>query len=146
VAQISVTVSMPVGVAAVWQALRDFAGVIRWVPGIDSVKVKGAGVGAVRTVTFKDGGRAVERLESLSDDARTLSYTILDSTYPLEGYVASLTVKDLGPKGCEVEWFSTFGPKGAAEGEVTALLEKTYRVSLANLARLLRRAAAKGGA
>ena len=49
------------------------------------------GLGAVRTITFNDGAEVVERLESLDDAGRRLSYTILESTLPVEGYVASLT-------------------------------------------------------
>jgi hypothetical protein len=133
-----VKVSIPKAAAKVWALLRDFGGVNQWVAGIAGLSLNGAGVGAVRTLTYKDGSRATERLESLNDESRTLSYTILDSTLPLQGYVASLTVKDLGPTGCEVEWFSTFGPKGATEQEVTRLLEVSYRKALSGLQRALK--------
>ena len=97
------------------------------------------GLGAVRTITFNDGAEVVERLESLDDAGRRLSYTILASTLPVEGYVASLTVRDLGPAGSEVEWFSTFGAKGATEEEVSRLLQVGYRKSLASLQKFLKR-------
>ncbi len=137
--QISVNVSLPAAADEVWQVVKDFGGASRWLPGIDSLKMTGSGVGAVRTVTYKDGSQAVERLESLSDDSRSLSFTILESSLPLEGYVASLTVRDLGPRGCEVEWYSTFGPKGATESEVTQMLEKSHRLALGNLQKSLKR-------
>jgi hypothetical protein len=139
VGQVSVNISIPAAADEVWQTLRDFGGVDKWAPGIASLSLSGTGVGAVRTVTYQDGGRAVERLESLNDDSRTLSYTILESTLPVEGYVASLTVRDLGPPGCEVEWYSTFGAKGPAESEVSRMLEVSYRKALAGLQKLLRR-------
>lgn len=138
-AQVSVMVTIQAEAAEVWQKVKDFPGVVRWLPGIASLTPTGAGVGALRTVTFKDGTRVVERLESLDEAARTLSYTILESTLPLEGCVASLTVRDLGPRGCEVAWYSTFGAKGAPEQEVAALLEKNYRQALARLSRLCAR-------
>jgi hypothetical protein len=53
--------------------------------------------------------------------------------------VASLTVRDLGAAGCEVEWYSTFGAKGAAENEVSRMLEVYYRKALAGLQKFLRR-------
>jgi hypothetical protein len=37
-----------------------------------------------------------------------------------------------------VEWYSTFGAKGAPESEAGRILEKIYRVALARLARLHR--------
>jgi NADPH2:quinone reductase len=139
VANISVTVTFQKPGSEVWKAIREFGEIIRWAPGIAQVKLTGSGVGAVRTITFQDGTRSEERLESLNDASRTLSYTILESTLPVEGYVASLTVRDLGAAGCEVEWYSTFGAKGAAENEVSRMLEVYYRKALAGLQKFLRR-------
>jgi NADPH:quinone reductase len=137
--QISVKANLPTPAEQVWQTLRDFGGVKQWAPGIASLSLNGAGVGAVRTLTYQDGARTVERLESLNDASRTLTYAILESTLPVEGYVASLTVRDLAPAaGCEVEWYSTFGAKGAAESEVSRLLEVHCRKALAGLQKFLR--------
>ncbi|MEJ2224990.1 MAG: SRPBCC family protein [Syntrophobacterales bacterium] len=138
-ATVSVTVTFQTPGPSVWKVIREFDKIITWAPGITEVKPAGSGVGAVRTVTYQDGTRTVERLESLNDEARTLSYTILESTLPVEGYVASMTVRDLGGAGCEVEWYSTFGPKGAAESEVSRMLEVSYRKALAGLQKFLRR-------
>jgi NADPH:quinone reductase len=135
----SVTVTMSNPGPEAWKVIREFGHLIKWAPDVAQLQLKGSGVGAVRTVTFQDGARAVERLESLNDDSQTLSYTILESTLPVEGYVASLTVRNLGVAGCEVEWFSTFGAKGAPEKEVSGLLEAFYRKSLGGLQKLLRR-------
>uniref|UniRef100_A0A7C3V6Q0 SRPBCC family protein n=1 Tax=Desulfobacca acetoxidans TaxID=60893 RepID=A0A7C3V6Q0_9BACT len=109
-----------------------------WAPGVAGLAVNGDGVGAVRTLTYQDGSRAVERLESISEADRSFSYTSLESTLPVEGYVASLTVKDLGPAGSEVEWFSTFGAKGAAEQEVARMLEVSCRKALSGLQKFLK--------
>jgi hypothetical protein len=136
--QVSVKVSIPASADKVWQTLRDFGGLNKWAPGIADLSLQGAGVGAVRTLTYQDGARVVERLESLNDASRLLSYTILESTLPLEGYVASLTVRDLGAAGCEVVWFSTFGAKGAAEQEVSRMLEVGYRKALSGLQKSLK--------
>ena len=136
--QVSVNVSIPAAADKVWQTLRDFGGLNTWAPGITGLSLRGAGVGAVRTLTYQDGSRVVERLESLNDASRSLSYTILESTLPVEGYVASLTVRDLGAAGCQVEWFSTFGAKGAAEQDVSRMLEVGYRKALSGLQKFLR--------
>ena len=138
-AQVTVKANIAAPAEEVWQTIRDFGGVHRWAPNIVSLETSGAGVGALRTAHFKDGGRVVERLESLSDASRTLTYAILETPLPMEGCVSSMTVRDLGPQGCEVEWYSTFGAKGAPENEAGNVLEKIYRVALARLARLHRR-------
>jgi NADPH2:quinone reductase len=138
VGQISVKVNIPAAADRVWQTLRDFGGVDKWAPGVAGLSLKGAGVGAVRTVLYKDGSRVVERLESSNEAGRHLSYTILESSLPVEGYVASLTVRDLGPADSEVEWFSTFGAKGATEEEVSRLLTLVYRKALSSLQKFLK--------
>ncbi len=138
-AQVTVKVNVPVAADQVWQTLRDFGGMDKWAFGVASLSLRGMGLGAVRTITFNDGAEVVERLESLDDAGRRLSYTILESTLPVEGYVASLMVRDLGPAGSEVEWFSTFGAKGATEEEVSRLLQAAYRKSLASLQKFLKR-------
>ena len=136
--QVSVKVSMPVAADQVWQTLKDFGAMNTWAPGIASLSLQGTGVGAIRTMTFKDGSKVVERLESLNDASRSLTYTILESTLPVEGYIASLTVRDLGPAGSEVEWFSTFGAKGAPEEDVSRMLTLGYRRSLSGLQKSLK--------
>uniref|UniRef100_A0A7C5ALV9 SRPBCC family protein n=1 Tax=Desulfobacca acetoxidans TaxID=60893 RepID=A0A7C5ALV9_9BACT len=144
VGQVCVNAQIPAAAQEVWETIRDFGGVDRWAPNIVRLEVRGSGVGALRTATFKDGGRVVERLENLSDATRSLSYAILETPLPMEGCVSSLTVKELGPNRCEVEWYSTFGAKGAAETEVARLLEKIYRVALGRLARLCQRNQTQG--
>ncbi len=136
--QVSVKVNIPVTPDKVWQTLRDFGGMDKWAPGIASLTVEGRGVGAVRTITFQDGSQVKERLESFNDAGRTLSYTILESGLPVEGYVASLTVWDLGAAGSEVEWYSTFGAKGATEEEASRLLTVVYRRALSGLQKSLK--------
>lgn len=138
-AQVCVNAQILAAAEEVWQTIRDFGGVDRWAPNIVQLEVSGSGVGALRTAIFKDGGRVVERLENLSDATRSLSYAILETPLPMEGCVSSMTVRETGPNRCEVEWYSTFGAKGAAETEVARLLEKIYRVALARLARLHQR-------
>jgi len=136
-AHTSVKLSIPAAAEQVWETLRDFGGIKRWVPGVASLSLSGAGVGAVRTITFDDGSKSVERLESLNDASRSLAYAILESSLPVAGYIGSLTVKDL-PVGCEVEWYSTFGAKGAAESEATRMVEEKCRQALAGLQKFLR--------
>lgn len=130
--QISINVKIPATAEKVWQTVREFGSIDQWVSGVASLSMSGTGVGAVRTVTYEDGTRSVERLESLNEASRSLTYTIIESNLPVEGYIGSLTVTDL-PAACQVEWFSTFGAKGAAESEVSRLLEGRCRQALAGL-------------
>jgi hypothetical protein len=135
--QVSVVMQFPVPVEDVWRRLRDFAGIIKWYPELAELKLIGSGVGARRTLTDREGRRQVERLESLDEAARTLTYSVLETTLPLEGCIARLWARESGPGRAEVEWSATFGAKGAPEREVAALLEQQFRRNLARLARQL---------
>jgi len=136
-AEVHVVMQFPVPVEKVWGRLRDFAGIIRWYPELAELRLIGSGVGARRTLTDKEGRRQVERLESLDEASRTLSYSVLETTLPCEGLIARLAVRESGPGRAEVEWSATFGAKGAPESEVAALLEQQFRRNLARLARQL---------
>ncbi len=97
---------------ALWQGLRTFYADL---PGIECV-VAGSGVGAVRTFTLPDGGQIIERLESLDDEARTLTYAIInDSPLPVNDYLSTMQVTDTGDGECELTWSSTFEPRGVPE-------------------------------
>ncbi len=135
--QVSVVMQFPVPVEEVWRRLRDFAGIIRWYPELAELKLLGSGIGARRTLTDKEGRRQVERLESLDEAGRTLAYSILETPLPMEGCIVRLSARESGPGRSEVEWSAAFGPKGAPEDEVAALLTEQFRRNLARLARQL---------
>jgi hypothetical protein len=137
-ATVSVKINIGTTAPEVWEVISEFGGIAKWVPGITEVELAGRGVGSKRTVSYQDGTRSVERLESLNDASRSLSYSILESNLPMQGYLGSLTVRDL-PVGCEVEWYSTFGAKGVAENEASRMLEDRCRQALAGLQKFLRR-------
>jgi mxaD protein len=124
--------------AAAWKLIRDFGGVGKFLDAVQSVAVVGEGIGALRQITLKDGAVVEERLERLNDKTRTLVYSIASSPLPLDQYVATMTVKDLGPKECEVTWASEFEPKGAPEADARKFVEGVYAAGFAGLHKLLR--------
>jgi hypothetical protein len=74
-----------------WAALRDFGGVHeRLAAGF----VTGCELEApdVRTITFFNGAVATERLVGLDDRARRISYTVIDSGFPLAHHNAAAQI------------------------------------------------------
>ena len=136
-ASVSMKTTLNASADEAWQAIRDFGGIDQLVEGIVECSVEGSGVGAVRTLAFADGGEIQERLESLDDAARTLSYSIIASELPMEGYLSTMAVRALGEGTCELSWSSTFEPKGASEAEARALVEGVYSAGFAGLKKLL---------
>jgi hypothetical protein len=121
----------------VWELVRDFGGLQRWAAGIESVSVAGEGVGAVRTLGMPGGLTLQERLEALDDRTRTLSYAIV-GTHPLpfDDYLATIRVAEDGG-GCQVDWSSTFTPRGDAEAQAVRIVEGIYRGGIAGLKKAL---------
>lgn len=114
---ISVNLDFTSAADAVWKELADFGGIGVWGPGVVSCKVEGTGVGAVRSVEMPGGMVMEERLESLSDADRTLSYSIIAGPLPVENYLATVKVTATDG-GSRVDWGATFdAPEGVpAEG------------------------------
>lgn len=80
----------------IWQVLRDFGGVHRWLPGIAQCAVEGGGagdrVGAVRRLVARDGAEFREQLVALSDYDLTLAYSILEAPFEIADHLAELRV------------------------------------------------------
>jgi hypothetical protein len=121
----------------VWKIVRDFNGLPAFMEAIAESGTEGRGVGAVRTLTMKDGGPPiVEKLESLDEKARTLTYSIVTSPLPLDAYVATMEVTDLADGQCELKWYSTFQPEGATEEEAMEVVKGVYSMGFDGLKRL----------
>jgi carbon monoxide dehydrogenase subunit G len=120
----------------VWKELADFGGIGEWAPGLETCTVEGEGVGAVRALGMAGGIAMKERLESIDNGARRLSYSIVEGPMPVQNYLATIQVSQVGD-GCRVDWSATFdvpdgvpaealgkGVSGAYSGMLTALKQK----------------------
>jgi polyketide cyclase/dehydrase/lipid transport protein len=77
----------------------------------------------------------VERLEVFDQAARSYSYSILQSPFPVSEYVSTLRVlAAAGGKGSQVIWSGRFTPAGVTDEEVTQLFQGIYEGGLAALA------------
>ncbi len=106
----------------VWQVISDFGTAGRYVAGVVEWSVAGAGVGALRTLTYRDGSTIVERLEVLDEVAQRLSYCLLTDT-PFGNCLTTMAVRNLDPGQAELAWSATFQPDGLPESEAVELLE-----------------------
>lgn len=120
----------------VWKTISDFNGLPKFVAAAAKSTVQGEGVGALRTLTLPDGAEIVEKLESFDDRARTLSYSIVSGPLPVEGYVSKMKVREMGAGVCEVEWSSTFTPKGASEEDAQKAIEGIYLMGFEGLKKI----------
>ncbi len=111
----------------VWKLLRDFNGLPVFITSIKNSTMEGLGVGALRTLTFEGGGPPiVEKLEKFNNQAKSLSYSIVTSPLPVQDYLATVEIIDLGSGQCELKWYSTFQPKGVPEAQAIKVIEGVY--------------------
>lgn len=111
----------------IWETIRNFGALDTWHPAVATCEIENGQsateVGCVRRMQTHDGGVIRERLLSLSDPARELSYCILESPLPLKDYVAKVAIRNVTRKKATfIEWSCTFTCDPAVEGELTDLL------------------------
>ena len=89
---ISSIIGVPVG--SVWDRVRDFNGLPGWHPLIAASRIENDEpsdrVGCIRVLTLQDGSTVREQLLGLSDYDLFCTYSILESSMGVEGYVATL--------------------------------------------------------
>ena len=121
----------------IWKALSSFRDIEKYIPLVKRSTVEGSGIGAKRTciIPNQSGGEEEiqEEMKSLDNNARTFSYSITSSPLPVKNYLSIVKVKDLGNEKCEVEWSSTFEPKGMAEEEVAKMIQGVYLAAIDGL-------------
>ncbi len=116
-----------------WETIRRFDGVDKYVPVITSCRVEGSGVGAKRFCTMEDGTELAEDLLSLDEKTRTLTYSVTSKDMPVESYIGKVKITALGDNDCEIEWSSTFDVVGAPEGEIKTMIEGVLGMALDGL-------------
>jgi uncharacterized protein YndB with AHSA1/START domain len=130
----------------VWALIRDFNGLPKWHPAIGKSAIEGglAGdrVGCVRRFTLKkDGGLLREKLLTLSDSTRELTYNILVSPMPVANYVATMRVTPITVANRSfAEWWAEFDvTSGPEHVQVNDIGDNVFVVGFAAMNRKLAR-------
>ena len=137
-----IRVEQEIGAAAdaVWPVISDFAGIGRFMPGLEKVEVQGQGLGAIRTVSTAGGGKIQERLEAFDPAARSFSYSLLPGAVPVQNYRATVKLVEAGPGRTRVSWSARFDAPGMTEAQIAPLskgMEQAYGASLAGVKKLV---------
>jgi carbon monoxide dehydrogenase subunit G len=132
-ASVKVTDRIEASADAVWGLLRDFGGIKKFSPAIESCSVEGKGIGAVRTITMPGGLALQERLEAFDDAGRSLQYAIIgENPLPFTDYLSTIRLSEDGG-ATSIEWSSTFEPKGIPAAQAGQLIEGIYTGGIAGL-------------
>jgi NADPH:quinone reductase len=127
----------------VWEVLRDFNSHDRWHPAIASSAIEGGErsdqVGCIRNFKLQDGNQIREQLIALSDTEHVSTYCIVQSTVPLERYVATVTLKRVTDGNRTMwHWESSFSTPAGQERALGELVAKgVYEAGFDGLRRYL---------
>jgi NADPH:quinone reductase-like Zn-dependent oxidoreductase len=127
----------------VWAVLRDFNSHDQWHAVVDASRIEGQDrsdqVGCIRSFTLKDGNRIREQLLTLDDREHKSTYCIVESTVPLQRYVATVTLKPVTDgQRTFWHWESTFGTPPGMERELHDVVARgVYEAGFDNLRRHL---------
>ncbi len=127
----------------VWSVLRDFNSHGQWHDEVEASRIEGGEaptqVGCVRSFTLKDGHRIREQLLTLSDTEHKSTYCIVETTVPLQRYVATVTLKPVTDGNRTFwHWESTFATPPGRERELHDMVaHDVYEAGFENLRRHL---------
>ena len=117
----------------VWKLVSNFNGLDKFVEAITESSIESSGVGAVRTLTLQDGGKVKEKLESLDNDRRILTYSIVDSPMPIQNYKGIIQVREISDTQSLFTWSSTFETDEGVEDEMKEAMEELYSLGVEGL-------------
>lgn len=103
-----------------WGRFMAFGDIAQWHPLIARSSLEdapGPGGGIVRALTTHDAAAIREELVACDPAARRLTYTFLNSPFPVSDYRATVEVSETEIAGsCQVTWTATFEPDDPADG------------------------------
>ena len=112
----------------VWRVLRRFGDIATWFPAVTQSAMEDglpeSTVGSVRAMVLSDGNPLRERLLSMDDKNRTLSYGFEESSLPYDDFVLTVRLVPLndGPRTF-IQWTAHFDvqPQHDRETNIRAL-------------------------
>ncbi len=96
-------------------------------PPIESSKLTGNGVGAIKLNNLKGGGELVLQLVYFSPKSKSYNYVIRTSPLPLKNYVGQVRVEGLGKNRSKLIWSGVFEPKGVEKAKADEIVSGFYK-------------------
>jgi len=93
----------------VWAIVKDFGSFQKWEPLVTDIKLEKKGEDTLRTLTLKSGGKMIERLKGIDEEAMKLKYEIVEGSVPVADYNSFIVVtKGSNPNESNVTWVGRF--------------------------------------
>lgn len=111
------------GADQVWQLVGGFDSLPNWMPHIAKGELSDGS--RIRRLANLQGDVIVERLEVFDTQARSYSYSIVQSPFPVTDYLSTLSVQP-NASGCRLAWYASFTPSGAIAAEVAGQFSEIF--------------------
>lgn len=119
--------------AAVWAVIGEFCDIRRWHGQARTCALFHDEGQTVRSLNLRGVGSLLEVQLDRDDDARTYSYAMVHSPWPIKQHRATLSVTPKGA-GTVVVWRATFRLDNSCDEGAVAQIDELFRSSLADIA------------
>lgn len=116
----------------VWSLVSNFGGIAEWHPACSASSQETVGDEVRRTIVVGESARLIEKLESIDNDAKSISYSIIEGPLPVENYLSTLTVSAQNGNS-HLVWTGKFDAKGAADDRAKQIVAGIYESGLGAL-------------
>ena len=124
----------------VWETIKSYDYVEKYLPLVQKTEVQGSGVGATRvcTISQPDGssGKVFEKIESLDESQKTISISIADGVLPATNAISTTKVNALDGNKTELDLSWTAEPKGVSEEELRNFILPIFKMLSEGLEKL----------
>ncbi len=124
----------------VWETLKSYDYVEKYLPLVQKTEVQGSGVGATRvcTISQPDGswGKVFEKIESLDESQKTISISIADGVLPATNVISTTKVNALDGNKTELDLSWTAEPKGVSEEDLRNFILPIFKMLAEGLEKL----------
>ena len=105
--RINVEREVDLSAETIWEEMRHFDRVLRWVPGGDksTISVKGEGIGAIRDINLITQGYVQHQLIAFDNEKRMFSYKLTaGKPVGMENYTVVASVTPIDKNNCKIQW------------------------------------------
>ena len=105
--RINVEREVDLSAETIWEEMKHFDRVLRWVPGGDksTISVKGEGVGAIRDINLITQGYVQHQLIAFDNKKRMFSYKLTaGKPVGMENYTVGAAVTPIDKNNCKIQW------------------------------------------
>jgi hypothetical protein len=134
----NVTKIVDAPVEKVWLAIRSIDGLDRWFPIIDSCRVEGEGVDAIRILGPVGGGYMRDRILEIAEAQRRFRYERFELPFPVENYLGTVDVLERADLRSDVIWRIEFDVADDEKDDLVAFIESALSDGVDGLERELR--------